>query len=176
MAAKMLIKPSRGSNDKVAVIEELKPWKTPGLFMSRFYTLGDKPFNQLIPWNSFWLMRLDKKSMQHARGLTLRVRETSYGWLLALHPEFPDLVDFQTVLSGTLDDNLLIDVLGQVVDCGEVETIQCAGGKQRKKLDLILSDINDSQQPCCIWGNLAEKLHSAINQEDRTVTMLLEVC
>ncbi|XP_056847408.1 uncharacterized protein LOC130498082 [Raphanus sativus] len=52
-----------------------------------------------------------------------------------------DLVDFQTVLSGTLDDNLLIDVLGQVVDCGEVETIQCAGGKQRKKLDLILSDI-----------------------------------
>ncbi|KAJ4917371.1 hypothetical protein Rs2_02921 [Raphanus sativus] len=54
-----------------------------------------------------------------------------------------------------------------------VETIQCAGGKQRKKLDLTLSDINDSQLPCCIWGNLAEKLHSAINQEDGTVTMLL---
>ncbi|XP_018460228.2 uncharacterized protein LOC108831164 [Raphanus sativus] len=84
-----------------------------------------------------------------------------------------DLVDFQTVLSGTLDDNLLIDVLGQIVDCGEVETIQCAGGKQRKKLDLTLSNINDSQLPCCIWGNLAEKLHSAINQEDGTVTMLL---
>lgn len=39
---------------------------------------------------------------------------------------------------------------------------------------LFCSDLHsDSQLPCCIWGNLAEKLHSAINQEDGTVTMLL---
>ncbi|XP_018479594.1 uncharacterized protein LOC108850590 [Raphanus sativus] len=55
------------------------------------------------------------------------------------------LIDFQTVLSGTLDDNFLIDVLGQVIDCGDVETMQCTGGKQRKKLEFTLSDlkIND---------------------------------
>ncbi|CAN6968724.1 unnamed protein product, partial [Brassica oleracea var. botrytis] len=65
------------------------------------------------------------------------------------------------------------DVLGQVMDCGDVENIQCTGGKQRKKLEFTLSNINDSRLPCCIWGNLAEKLHSAINQEDGMVTMLL---
>ncbi|KAF3505809.1 hypothetical protein F2Q69_00003745 [Brassica cretica] len=49
----------------------------------------------------------------------------------------------------------------------------CTGGKQRKKLEFTLSDINDSRLPYCIWGNLAEKLHSAINQEARMVTTLL---
>ncbi|CAN6851709.1 unnamed protein product [Brassica oleracea] len=84
-----------------------------------------------------------------------------------------NLTDFQSVLSGTLDENFLINVLGQVMDCGDVENIQCTGGKQRKKLEFTLSNINDSRLPCCIWGNLAEKLHSAINQEDGMVTILL---
>ncbi|WZY73364.1 hypothetical protein YC2023_005604 [Brassica napus] len=52
-----------------------------------------------------------------------------------------NLVDFQSVLSGTLDEKYLIDVLGQVLDCGAVETIQCAGGNQRKKLEFTLRDI-----------------------------------
>ncbi|KAF3512425.1 hypothetical protein F2Q69_00003266 [Brassica cretica] len=55
-----------------------------------------------------------------------------------------NLVDFQSVLSGTLDEKLLIDVLGQVLDCGAVETIQCAGGNQRKKLEFTLRDIKDT--------------------------------
>ncbi|CAN6857799.1 unnamed protein product, partial [Brassica oleracea] len=84
-----------------------------------------------------------------------------------------NLTDFQSILSGTLDENFLIYVLGQVMDCGDVENIQCTGGKQQKKLEFTLSDINDSRLPCCIWGNLAEKLHYAISQEDGMVTMLL---
>nr|VDD12005.1 unnamed protein product [Brassica rapa] len=67
-----------------------------------------------------------------------------------------NLVDFQSVLSGTLDEKYLIDVLGQVLDCGAVETIQCAGGNQRKKLEFTLRDINDSRIPCCIWGKFAK--------------------
>ncbi|KAF2567826.1 hypothetical protein F2Q68_00026456 [Brassica cretica] len=47
-----------------------------------------------------------------------------------------NLVDFQLILSGTLDDKLLIDVLGQVLDCGDVETIPCSGGNQRKNWNL----------------------------------------
>uniref|UniRef100_A0A0D3CZU4 ATP-dependent DNA helicase n=2 Tax=Brassica oleracea TaxID=3712 RepID=A0A0D3CZU4_BRAOL len=84
-----------------------------------------------------------------------------------------NLVDFQSVLSETLDEKLLIDVLGQVLDCGAVETIQCAGGYQRKKLDFTLRDINDSRIPCCIWGKLTDILHSACNQDDGLVTLLL---
>ena len=77
------------------------------------------------------------------------------------------MTNFQSVLSGTLDENFLIgkhiniiglatiyyvtiytnvyiffiDVLGQVMDCGDVENIQCTGGKQRKKLEFTLSNI-----------------------------------
>lgn len=36
---------------------------------------------------------------------------------------------------------LLTEVLGQVLDCGAVETIKCAGGNQRKKLEFTLRDI-----------------------------------
>ncbi|WZZ81849.1 hypothetical protein YC2023_102421 [Brassica napus] len=84
-----------------------------------------------------------------------------------------NLVDFQSVLSETLDEKLLIDVLGQVLDCGAVETIQCAGGYQRKKLDFTLRDINDSRIPCCIWGKLTDILHSACKYHDGLVTLLL---
>ncbi|KAL0695915.1 hypothetical protein Bca4012_063095 [Brassica carinata] len=38
----------------------------------------------------------------------------------------------------------LTDVLGQVLDCGDVETINCAGGYQRKKLEFTLRDIKDT--------------------------------
>nr|VDC98607.1 unnamed protein product [Brassica oleracea] len=94
--------------------------------------------------------------MQHVKGLTLKVRE---GFLRSylengfnqntfitrsnhVNDElYLNLTDFQSVLSGTLDENFLIDVLGQVIDCGDVENIQCTGGKQRKKLEFTLSNI-----------------------------------
>ncbi|CAF1728401.1 unnamed protein product [Brassica napus] len=90
---------------------------------------------------------------------------------MALHMEFPDYSCWWSLSNhrSYLED----DVLGQVMDCGDVENIQCTGGKQQKKLEFTLSDINDSRLPCCIWGNLAEKLHYAISQEDGMVTMLL---
>ncbi|KAL0696756.1 hypothetical protein Bca4012_063936 [Brassica carinata] len=52
-----------------------------------------------------------------------------------------NLVDFQTILSGTLNEKFLIDVMGQVLDCGDVNTIMCTGGIQKRKLEFILRDI-----------------------------------
>ncbi|KAF8081461.1 LOW QUALITY PROTEIN: hypothetical protein N665_0885s0008 [Sinapis alba] len=57
---------------------------------------------------------------------------------------FLNLVDFQSVLSGTLNPNFLIDVIGQVVDLGELETIQVTG-KPRIKVEFTLRDINELQ-------------------------------
>lgn len=34
-----------------------------------------------------------------------------------------------------------IDVIGQVQDLGDLETIECNGGKQRQKLEFTLVDI-----------------------------------
>ncbi|KAH0898961.1 hypothetical protein HID58_048529, partial [Brassica napus] len=38
---------------------------------------------------------------------------------------FLDLVKFETILSGQLDNNLLIDVVGQAIDIGAKLTLQC---------------------------------------------------
>ncbi|KAG2323552.1 hypothetical protein Bca52824_016765 [Brassica carinata] len=54
---------------------------------------------------------------------------------------FLNLVDFKIIESGDQDSNILIDVIGQVQDLGDLETIWCNGGKQRKKLEFTLVDI-----------------------------------
>ncbi|KAG2288493.1 hypothetical protein Bca52824_048097 [Brassica carinata] len=54
---------------------------------------------------------------------------------------FLNLVDFKTIESGLLNPNFLIDVIGQVQDLGDLETIGCNGGKQRQKLEFTLVDI-----------------------------------
>ncbi|WZZ35339.1 hypothetical protein YC2023_018740 [Brassica napus] len=43
---------------------------------------------------------------------------------------FLDLVKFETILSGQLDNNLLIDVVGQAIDIGAKLTLQCSNGKE----------------------------------------------
>ncbi|KAG2246341.1 hypothetical protein Bca52824_085969 [Brassica carinata] len=54
---------------------------------------------------------------------------------------FLNLVDFKSIESGLLNPNFLIDVIGQVQDLGDLETIGCNGGKQRQKLEFTLVDI-----------------------------------
>ena len=77
---------------------------------------------------------------------------------------FLDLVEFETILSGHLDNNLLIgmflkvlycslfsyclliywfylDVAGKAIDIGEKLTLQCSNGKEKKKIEFTLRDI-----------------------------------
>ncbi|CAN6824565.1 unnamed protein product, partial [Brassica oleracea] len=68
---------------------------------------------------------------------------------MALHPEFPDYSCWWSLSNHR--SYLENDVLGQVMDCGDVENIQCTGGKQRKKLEFTLSNIK-------------------INDDDKTLT------
>ncbi|KAL0733979.1 hypothetical protein Bca4012_010189 [Brassica carinata] len=53
---------------------------------------------------------------------------------------FLSLVDFQLVMSGSLQQCFLIDVIGQVVELRDLETIQVSG-KPRRKLEFHLRDI-----------------------------------
>ncbi|WZZ65408.1 hypothetical protein YC2023_076778 [Brassica napus] len=64
---------------------------------------------------------------------------------------FLSLVDFQSVLSGSLNPNFLIDVIGQVMELGELETIQVAGNP-RRKVEFTLRDINKEEEgkPICL--------------------------
>ncbi|KAG5378039.1 hypothetical protein IGI04_025881, partial [Brassica rapa subsp. trilocularis] len=54
---------------------------------------------------------------------------------------FLDLVEFETILGGQLDNNLLIDVVGQTIDIGEKLTFQCSNGKEKEKIEFTLRDI-----------------------------------
>ncbi|CAN6849109.1 unnamed protein product [Brassica oleracea] len=78
---------------------------------------------------------------------------------------FLSLVDFQTVLGGSLKTCLLIDVIGQVVDLGDLETIQVSG-KPRMKVEFTLRDMNDALVPCCLWGKFAEILYEGCSKDE----------
>ncbi|XP_048633126.1 replication protein A 70 kDa DNA-binding subunit C-like [Brassica napus] len=93
---------------------------------------------------------------------------------LRIENNFLDLVDFETILSGKPDENILIDVIGQVLDLGDLDTVNCAGGKQRRKLEFTLRDINGLSLPCCLWGTYAENVHTACQKsEDGLLVCLL---
>ncbi|CAH2065450.1 unnamed protein product, partial [Thlaspi arvense] len=53
--------------------------------------------------------------------------------------EFINLVDFGTILSGTLNHSFLVDAIGQVIDVKDIETVQ-VNGKERKKIEFELQD------------------------------------
>ncbi|WZY69786.1 hypothetical protein YC2023_002026 [Brassica napus] len=78
---------------------------------------------------------------------------------------FLSLVDFQTVLGGSLKTCFLIDVIGQVVDLGDLETIQVSG-KPRMKIEFTLRDMNDARVPCCLWGKFAEILYEGCSKDE----------
>ncbi|CAN6813367.1 unnamed protein product, partial [Brassica oleracea] len=86
---------------------------------------------------------------------------------------FLNIVDFDSIQSGLLDSNFLIDVFGQVLDLGDLETIQCTGGKQRKKLEFSLVNVCGQRLACCLWGKFAENLHSVCQETEGIVLCLL---
>ncbi|CAN7058446.1 unnamed protein product [Brassica rapa subsp. trilocularis] len=76
--------------------------------------------------------------------------------------------------NGLLNPNFLIDVIGQVQDLGDLETIGCNGGKQRQKLEFTLVDICGQRLACCLWGKFAENLHTASQETEGMAICLLQ--
>ncbi|CAO2837076.1 unnamed protein product [Amaranthus hypochondriacus] len=67
-----------------------------------------------------------------------------------------DLVSFNDIQSRALDDNFLIDIIGQIVLCGPIETIE-RNGKTSKKVVFELNDHNDNTLKCTLWDKYAEE-------------------
>ncbi|CAN6924261.1 unnamed protein product, partial [Brassica oleracea] len=70
---------------------------------------------------------------------------------------FLSLTTFPEIMNGRLDSNFLIDVIGQAIDIGEMQALPVQG-KETKKLELTLTDTDDHQIECCLWGHFAEHL------------------
>ncbi|CAF2090633.1 BnaA06g33980D [Brassica napus] len=72
--------------------------------------------------------------------------------------KFLSLTSFKEIMNGSLDSNFLIDVIGQAIDIGDIQVVPVQGGKETKKLELTLTDTEDQQVACCLWGRFAEQM------------------
>ncbi|KAL0771051.1 hypothetical protein Bca101_036202 [Brassica carinata] len=75
---------------------------------------------------------------------------------------FLSLVDFQTIQQGVEDENILIDVIGEVADLGHLQTVLCSG-KEKKKIEFSLTDLDGHRIACCLWGKFAESIEANCN-------------
>ncbi|XP_010484789.1 PREDICTED: replication protein A 70 kDa DNA-binding subunit D-like [Camelina sativa] len=75
------------------------------------------------------------------------------------------LVDFHKIMSGEQKDHMLIDVMGQIVNIGEIETVE-ANNKPTAKLDFEMRDQSDERLPCTLWGEFAEQVYRACAKAD----------
>ncbi|XP_018443582.1 replication protein A 70 kDa DNA-binding subunit C-like [Raphanus sativus] len=70
-------------------------------------------------------------------------------------------VNFRDVLSGGLDDDYLVDVIGQIVEVAQMEIVS-VNGKDTQKISIELRNEEDERLPLVLWGKFAEDVSSAI--------------
>ncbi|KAG7589037.1 hypothetical protein ISN44_As07g013540 [Arabidopsis suecica] len=72
-----------------------------------------------------------------------------------------DFANFPDILNvNGLNENILIDVLGQVVSLGEMTTHD-VNNKATKRFEFELRDTNDERLTCTLWGRFAERMWDA---------------
>ncbi|EFH50798.1 predicted protein [Arabidopsis lyrata subsp. lyrata] len=72
-----------------------------------------------------------------------------------------DFANFQDILNESgLNENILIDVIGQVVSLGEMNTLDVAN-KATKELEYELRDSSDDQLTSTLWKRFAETMWNA---------------
>ncbi|KAL0876076.1 hypothetical protein Bca101_025781 [Brassica carinata] len=77
--------------------------------------------------------------------------------------DFPDhvpekyFIDFGDILDGKYERNLLIDVIGQIIEVGNAEEVKTKGkSNNSSKLQLILRDTNEVTLKCTLWEDHAK--------------------
>ncbi|EOA15238.1 hypothetical protein CARUB_v10028635mg [Capsella rubella] len=81
------------------------------------------------------------------------------------HDPFLSITQFDSISSGNMNPNFIVDIVGQVVNVEEMETID-VNNSPTKKEGFELRDDNDSRIACTIWGSFAEKVFLACEQDD----------
>ncbi|XP_010451363.1 PREDICTED: uncharacterized protein LOC104733483 [Camelina sativa] len=87
-----------------------------------------------------------------------------------------DLVSFDNILAEDgLNENILIDVVGHVVLCGEMKTSEL-NDKPKKRLEVILRDTSDQRLSCTLWGKFADKMWTACHEANEAIVTCLIRC
>ncbi|EOA33000.1 hypothetical protein CARUB_v10016331mg [Capsella rubella] len=80
---------------------------------------------------------------------------------------------FDDILAGTLDKNILFDVIGQVVSSGGIEVILNRYNKETKKIVFELRDNDDIRLSFTLWENYADLLNKAIHESNDGMVICL---
>ncbi|XP_023640318.1 uncharacterized protein LOC17889083 [Capsella rubella] len=87
--------------------------------------------------------------------------------------EWKIIENFTLSKDPSLDENILIDVIGQVVNIGQMKTHEVEN-KTKKKLEFELRNTRDARLPVTLWGSFAKRVITACqNCDDHQVTCLL---
>ncbi|EOA34353.1 hypothetical protein CARUB_v10021877mg [Capsella rubella] len=87
--------------------------------------------------------------------------------------QYLSFAKFDDILAGTLDKNILFDVIGQVVSSGGIEVILNRNNKETKKIVFQLRDNDDIRLSCTLWGNYADLLNKAIHEANDGMVICL---
>ncbi|EOA28640.1 hypothetical protein CARUB_v10024862mg, partial [Capsella rubella] len=82
------------------------------------------------------------------------------------------LAKFESIQSGDHNSCMLIDVMGQVVNIGEIEMVE-ANNKPTNKIDFELRNEKDERMPCTLWGSFAERMYRACVEADGNMVVCL---
>ncbi|CAN6858879.1 unnamed protein product [Brassica oleracea] len=97
---------------------------------------------------------------------------------LKIDGSFLSLTPYESINNGSLDSNFshcfaVSDVISQAIDIGDLQVVQFLG-KERKKLELSLTDTNHQHIACCLWGRFAEQVLNAYHVgDDNTIVCLV---
>ncbi|RID45765.1 hypothetical protein BRARA_I02467, partial [Brassica rapa] len=72
---------------------------------------------------------------------------------------FLALAEFDFVLSGSLETEFLIDIVGQAIDVGELRILH-SNGKKLRKIEFTLRNVSDVCIQCCLWGKIADEMEN----------------
>ncbi|CAH2052455.1 unnamed protein product, partial [Thlaspi arvense] len=82
--------------------------------------------------------------------------------------EFLDLVRFSRIHEGIQNQSILCDVLGQIVNVGQLSTMH-VNNKEANKIDFELRDeidYIDMRLSCTLWGNFADQILEATSKSE----------
>ncbi|KAF8092051.1 hypothetical protein N665_0426s0009 [Sinapis alba] len=86
---------------------------------------------------------------------------------------FLSLARYEEIGTEKLKTYFLIDILGQVVDLGQVISVQVKG-EERKRIQFRLRETSGNEVACCLWGQYAAQMESHIAEsKDQTIFCLI---
>ncbi|KAF8113108.1 hypothetical protein N665_0056s0013 [Sinapis alba] len=88
---------------------------------------------------------------------------------------FLNLAGFPQIGNEPKDLPFLIDVMGKILDLGDVLTVK-AQGEDKKRVQFRLMDPQGNNLACCLWGTYAEQIEAFLDEcQDRAIVALIRL-